>query len=277
MIYKHNCQQAPPCCNNMGCGGQECNYCAIACYVGPTGPTGPAGINGETGPAGATGPMGLAGPPGAQGPTGPTGPTGPAGIAGPTGPAGAEGAAGPTGPTGPAGIAGPAGGEGPTGPQGIQGVQGIQGIQGPIGPTGPEAIVAYGGLYDNAALTVTIPAAGTEILPMEEFMPSSNITLAPDIITITEAGNYKVDFMGIFQSTSGNFGVNFGVAVNGILQPPLEIAVVAGTVFQAITGSAIVALSVGDTLELAVFSATGGSLLFGPSMNVNLNVMRLGS
>ncbi len=113
---------------------------------------------------------------------------------------------------------------------------------------------------------------------MEEDMASANVTLGTNSITITVAGDYRVEFFVLLQSTTGSFGIDVGVEVNGAFsQPSLLTSTVLTSDFEIITLSAIVTLAAGNVLTLAMSSATGGSVLFGPSTNANLSVIRLGA
>ena len=218
------------------------------------------------GPPGPPGPIGLPGPPGPIGPAGATGPTGPAGATGPTGPTGASGATGAAGPTG------------ATGATGLTGPTGVTGATGATGPTGPEAIMAFGGLYNDATQIITIAPGDTEDVALEESMVSVNVTPGIDSITIDIPGTYRVEFFLLLQSTTGNFDIMAGVQVNGaFIQPSLIIATVLTADFEIITLSSIVTLVAGDVLTLALSSGGGGTVLFGPGTNANLSVIRLGA
>ena len=231
--------------------------------AGPTGPTGPTGADGATGPTGATGDTGATGETGVTGPTGPTGDTGATGETGVTGP---------TGPTGDTGATGETGVTGPTGPTGDTGATGE------TGATGAEAILAYGGLYNDSTQLITIPAGGEEGVALPESMANTNVTLGTDSITIDIAGDYRVEYFIQLQSTSGDFGVLAGVQINGLfLQSSLISTIVLTSAFETVTLSAIVTLAAGDVLTLALSSVTGGSVLFGAGTSANLSVMRLGT
>ena len=113
---------------------------------------------------------------------------------------------------------------------------------------------------------------------MAETMPSDDITPGASSITITVTGNYWVEFMVLLQSTTGDFGLDVGVQINGAFTTPsLFTSTVIGSDFEIITVSSIAALAAGDVLTLALSSATGGTVLFGPSLNASLSAMLLGS
>lgn len=210
--------------------------------------------------------------PGVVGPTGPTGPTGPGGA----------GVTGPTGPTGPGGIGvtGPTGSTGPTGPTsiGVTGPTGPTGPTGATGPTGPGVLTAFGGRYNDATQIIVLAAGETEVVALPDLMPSQNVTLGINNIIIDQPGIYSVEFDVLLQSTSGDFGLDIGVLINGLFsEPSLLTSTIATTDFQSISVSAIVAFAAGDVLTLAVGTATGGSLLFGPRLNASLSVVRISS
>ena len=109
-------------------------------------------------------------------------------------------------------------------------------------------------------------------------MTNVNVTPGASSITINVAGDYRVEFFVLLQSTTGAFDLTLGVEINGVFsETALVTATVIDTDFEVITLSAIVTLAAGDVLTLAVSSVAGGTLLFGPSTNANLSAIRLGS
>jgi hypothetical protein len=112
---------------------------------------------------------------------------------------------------------------------------------------------------------------------MDETMPISNTTPGANTLTIDVAGDYLVSFMVLLQSITGDFDSNIGIQVNGAFsEPSLVTSTVLTADFQSITINSIVTLAEGDVLSLAISSAIGGSVLFGPSLNANFSVLRLG-
>ena len=259
-----------------------CNAGYYCCVPGPQGPAGPQGETGPIGPQGVPGPIGVRGPAGEPGPAGPQGEPGPAGIQGEPGSTGVQGPAGEPGPAGAQGEPGPAGIQGEPGPAGVQGPAGEPGPAGPqgeIGPTGPEAILAYGGLYNDSTQAITIPTGNVGVgVALPESMASSNVTLESNSITIDIAGDYRVESFLQLQSTSDTIGVLAGVQINGLfLQFALMSTIVLTSDFETVTLSGIVTLAAGDVLTLALSSATGGNVLFGGGTSANLSVMSLGT
>lgn len=256
--------------------------------IGPTGATGSTGATGPTGPTGLTG---------ATGPTGDIGPTGPTGefdsgdmlfnVIGTTGTAVlgygedlifesttlditvTQGSAivtienpNVTGPTGDAGPTGPTGDAGPTGP---------------TGPTGPDGLQAYGGLYSISNQTIVIPAGGTQGVALNQAMVFTDVTLGTNSIEINTAGNYRVEFYGLLQASSGVFNVTAGVQVNGTYsQLALTTSFALTTNYEFVSLSGIVILAANDVLTLALSSPDGGTVLLGSGMNANLSVIKLG-
>lgn len=107
-------------------------------------------------------------------------------------------------------------------------------------------------------------------------METADVTLGTDSITIDIAGTYRVEFFLLLQSTTGSFGITAGVQINGAFaQPSLITALILTDDFEIITLSSIVFLAAGSVLTLALSSATGGDILFGPDTNANLSVIRL--
>ena len=149
----------------------------------------------------------------------------------------------------------------------------------PPGPPIPPILpgIAYGGLYGDTSQFITIEPGGEKTVELEEEMPASNVTLGTNSITIDVPGTYRVEFFLLFQSATGRFGITAGVKINGFFgQLPLTTAAVLSSDFEMLTLSAIVTLAKNDVLTLALMSATGGSVFFGPGTNANLSVIRLG-
>lgn len=234
---------------------------------GPQGPTGPTGPQGMQGIQGIQGPQGIQGESGSIGPTGPTGPQGPAGVQGDMGPQGLIGPTGNTGPTGPTGPQGVSGGVGPTGPTGPQGIQGIQGNGGPTGakgdtgPTGPGGVITptYGGLRNSSVQLLSFTAADTYVpLTLNTQLATNNVTYGNNTIIIIESGDYEI-FYNVLINTSS--AVDVGIAVRNTGLPIIEttgsqtLALDSTTTIAydgRLTGSTIVSLNTGDTLDLAV-------------------------
>ncbi len=108
-------------------------------------------------------------------------------------------------------------------------------------------------------------------------MENVNVTPGTNSVVIDIAGYYRIEFFLLLQSTSGSFDITAGVEVNGdFSQPSLITSTVLTADFEIITLSSIVILAAGDVLTLALSSATGGDILFGPGTNANLSVIRLG-
>ena len=258
--------------DNCFCGRKGNCYQTHCCNPFPGCPTvhnPPLGwyrkVLGPTGPTGATGATGV----GSTGATGNTGATGAPGNTGATGVAGEVGATGATGATGVTGA---------TGTTGATGVAGEVGATGVTGATGPEAIIAYGGLYNDALQIIVIGAGDTEVVEIPETMPIDDVTLGTNSITIDVAGNYLVGFMILLQSTTGDFDLTVGVQIDAnFSEPSLITSTVITADFEVISFSSIVTLAAGNVLTLAVFSGTGGTVLLGPGLNANLHVVRLGS
>lgn len=222
---------------------------------GTDGEQGPQGIQGERGFAGeigATGPQGAQGIQGFQGELGPTGPTGPQGMQGIQGIQGLQGPQGPTGPTGPQGMQGIQGVTGPTGPRGITG---------PTGPTGPGGVITptYGGLRNSSVQLLSFTAADTYVpLTLNTQLATNNVTYGNNTIIIIESGDYEI-FYNVLINTSS--AVDVGIAVRNTGLPIIEttgsqtLALDSTTTIAydgRLTGSTIVSLNTGDTLDLAV-------------------------
>jgi hypothetical protein len=169
--------------------------------------------------------------------------------------AGAIGAAGPQGAQGIAGLVGAIGAAGAAGPQGTPGIPGLGGVLG------------YGYIYNLTAESIPfqtpIPFDSNGLLAGVTHAPAS-----PDIIVVS-AGTYA-----IFFSESGTGPNQFGIGVNGVLQPSTIYGSGAGT--QQNLGQAILVLGAGDIITIInadTVTAVGlASLIGGPLAAVNASV-----
>ncbi|HEY6333176.1 MAG TPA: hypothetical protein VI756_27885 [Blastocatellia bacterium] len=199
--------------------------------TGPAGITGPQGAPGGRGATGATGATGVTGPAGLTGATGPTGPTGSTGATGATGPAGV------TGPTGVTGLTGGTGATGPTGPTGATGATGMTGTTGMTGATGAIS-PAFAYVYQTTAETFS----SLEFVSFNNAGFVGGIAYAPQKLTVTLAGVYKVTYT--VNSASTNTG--WGVFVNGVLQEGSAYGFASGSG----TGQVTILLNAGDFVSL---------------------------
>ena len=255
---------------------------AIVTIDGPsiTGTTGIIGVTGPTGPTGATGDIGATG---ATGPTGTsayeeavdggfTGSTGEwleslKGDTGPTGSTGADGATGQAGPTGATGDIGA------TGATGADGATGQAGSTGPTGPSG--GLDAYGGLYNNTPQTIVIVLGIEEQVSFNNTMPSQNLTVASDTITITEAGDYEINF-SLSATALVNVGSTISIRLNGSNIPAAtKSRLISAGVESLFSGSVIVTLAAGDVVDMAASALLATSLTLGTGTNATLSVKKI--
>lgn len=220
---------------------------------------------GLRGPRGFTGPQGIMGPPGVTGPTGATGATGP------TGPQGIQGIAGATGATGSIG---------PTGATGPQGIQGLQGVAGEVGPTGPatDGLAVYGGLYSTAVDTIDVPVTPTPVvIPLATSMPLLNTTTAANGITVTEEGDYEINYILTGEVDTAST-VTLSVNVDGVQTPSGVITreLEADTEY-VLGGSTIVNLPAGSTVTLQATGTVATTLTPVGGVNSYLTVKKLDS
>ena len=159
---------------------------------------------------------------------------------------GPQGPAGPTGPQGPQGIQGP---QGPVGATGSTGPQGPQGIQGPQGPTGPAGTIAsYGSFYNTATQTLN-----NQSFPLNGSNATSNMNIdtTTGIITLTNAGIYKIDY-GVYPETGSTDNDRVAIFLNG--------AQVDGTALelqdeQMVGGSTIITVPIAtSTINIQIIS-----------------------
>ena len=164
----------------------NCNCCCLRGPRGFTGATGPQGPRGERGPQGETGPCGCEGQEGPQGATGIPGPIGPEGMPGPAGPMG------------------------PTGAIGADGLSPSVGENGNwwVGTTdtGISAIgPAIAGNYEHLVNAGAQPQDSLLYFPNGGLVQRGmSIDSTRKIITLENAGFYRISYMGYLYATSGN-------------------------------------------------------------------------
>lgn len=207
---------------------------------------------------------------GANGATGPTGATGTNGATGPTGAIGATGATGLTGATGPIGATGPTGANGATGPTGAIGATG------PTGPTGTANLNAYGGAYNTTPQTLNLTVGGTTQLPLPSTMPFKNVANSPaNSITAAVAGVYEVNY---YTNVSAALGTTVTLAVrrNGTAIPQATVTrVLSVGVGSLYNGSFLIALNVGDVIDMAISALLAVGVTLGGGVNTTLTIKQI--
>lgn len=159
---------------------------------------------------------------------------------------------------------------------GCRGLMGPTGATGSMGPTGPASIIAYGGRYEDAGGPLLLPAGKDVVVTLSEAISSNNITLGPNNITIDVPGDYQVNYTLILLSTTGTFGLNTAVQINGAYtEMSLFVPILLSSDTEIITITSIVTLEAGDILQLVLSSATDQTVLFGPGLNASISVLLL--
>lgn len=260
-----------PCCNNHSNNNNDGRI-----YIIERGPRGPRGFTGATGavgpigPNGATGPQGPIGPQGPTGLTGATGPQGPIGLTGPQGPQGIQGEVGPQGPVGPTGATGP---QGPIGLTGPQGPQGIQGETGPAGADGTNGLASYGGAYTTGVTTYALTTTPTN-LPLGALLPSSDVTVGTNTITIVNAGTYEVDY-GIRGSVTTPATVTLAIQQNGVDVPQTIVTQTFTATEGILAHRTFVTLNAGDTLTLSAVASADTNFVTSDDVSTYLTIKQL--
>lgn len=153
----------------------------------------------------------------------------------------------------------------------------IDGATGPAGPTGPaNGLSAFGGAYNATAQTLTLTADTPEQIPLATAMPALGITNAPaNSITITEPGNYEIDFFtSVDPAATGDIAVS--VRRNNTSLPEATVTRrVTGNEQTFFSGSVITALAANDVLDLAITSGNGGTVTLDDGTNASLSVKKL--
>ena len=171
---------------------------------------------------------------------------------------------GATGPSGPAGPAGPAGPEGPEGPAGGLG--------------------AYGGRYSDTPCTITLAGGAAFPVPLGRTMPALNETYpAANLLAVANAGTYAITYLLTLTALSAPpaakaAAVAFAVRKNGaVIDSATQSLLLAIGVQNTYSGTAIVTLDAGDTLDMALCSPLAVGISLGEGTNAALTAIQLGA
>ena len=239
--------------------------------VGPTGLRGLEGVTGATGLQGLPGLDGVTGATGLRGLEGVTGATGLQGLPGITGPTGLQGLLGPTGSTGLAGVTG---------------ATGLQGLLGPTGPTGISGIIP--GLFASQSSAQTVNSSNTDTLTgwTEGYDPDDSFNASTGTFTAPTTGDYLVDASSIggpdsavtLSQGAGNT-TSLRILKNNVQQasaqlPLLNVAVPLVLTLRVplasneVSKSAVVPMSAGDTIKVAMANGATMSQSFLGSLKI---------
>lgn len=135
---------------------------------------------------------------------------------------------------------------------------------------------AYGGEFSNTAQTLPLVVGTAVTVPMANAMAASNVTnTTANSLTLAQAGNYEISF---FLNTSASVGAAVTVAVraNGTNIPSLVRTRLLSVGTEAtISGSAVVTVTAGTVVDLAVSALLALSLTLGGGVNASLSVKKL--
>ena len=167
----------------------------------------------------------------------------------------------------------PRGDIGPTGPQGIAGTIGATGPTGPIGPG--TGLSAYGGRYNNTASTINLSILSQTQVPLEVTMPNLAVNYSPNSLVITQSGNYEINFYLNLTATVATT-ITTAVRINGTNIPATVISRALSVATSSIyNGSVIVALTAGNTIDMAISALLAVGVTLGTGTNAVLTVKRL--
>lgn len=146
----------------------------------------------------------------------------------------------------------------------------------PQGPTGPaNGLNAYGGKYNNTSQTINLGIGTQSEIPLANNMPNLNTTYGTNSITVDQAGTYEINYYSNLSATVGA-NVTTAVRINGtdipstIISRSLSVGV--GSIYS---GSAIVTLSAGDVIDLAVSATLALGVTLGSGVNATLSLKKL--
>ena len=136
-------------------------------------------------------------------------------------------------------------------------------------------MAAYGGLYSTDVSTVALTADTPTELTLASQMPSSNVTYGTNSITVTDAGDYEINY-GLLGSVDPASTITLSVYVNGAVSPSGVISqdFITGTA-RSMNGSTIVTLSAGDVVTLMVSGSATTTLTPNENVNTYLTVKKL--
>lgn len=144
-------------------------------------------------------------------------------------------------------------------------IPGPTGPQGPTGPTGPSGsaiagLPAYGGIYNASTQLVFFTQVDQFVqVSLNSTLPALNVSYpALSTLVVDIDGVYEINY-NVLLNTSTVVDVAIGVRNNGVIIPQtrgsqtLSFDTVAVLSYDGrLSGSTIVTLSAGDTLDLAI-------------------------
>lgn len=159
------------------------------------------------------------------------------------------------GPRGPRGYTGATGAVGPQGPQGERGAQGL-----------PGGLLSYGGAYSTSTTVQPLTTTATNV-SLGTSMPLKNVSFANSGITISNGGNYEINFI-ISGSVDAAGTVIAQVAQNGnVLAASIVNKSFVDNSMGTLGNTFLATLSAGDVVTLQLQSDV--ALNFAPNQNVN--------
>ena len=131
-------------------------------------------------------------------------------------------------------------------------------------------------MFSDTPQTITLAIGTASQIPMANTMPSSNVTYTPaNSVTVATAGNYEISYQ-VNGTAALAASVTVAVRNNGANIPSLTMtrALTAGTntVYQ---GSAIVSLTAGNVIDLALSALLAVGVTLGSGTNALLTVKKL--
>jgi hypothetical protein len=124
-----------------------------------------------------------------------------------------------------------------------------------LGATGLEAL---GGLYSTTAQAISIGiGGGVDQIALAEAMPSNNVTLGTNDITIIEPGTYEINYMVTVSTVLVAADLSAGVRINGatnFITSTFQTRTLSLTLTTLFEGITLVDLTAGDVIDLAVES-----------------------
>lgn len=123
--------------------------------------------------------------------------------------------------------------------------------------------------------TVDLTADTPTTLTLESTMPLSNVTYGTNSITVTESGNYEINY-GLIGNVTPAATLTLSVNTDGAPTPSATVTEDFNTgTTSALDGSAIVALTAGNVLTLVLTPSATTTLTPSENLNRYLTVKKL--
>jgi hypothetical protein len=131
-------------------------------------------------------------------------------------------------------------------------------------------------LFSDDAQTLTIAVGGTQQILLADTMPSADVTLGTNAVTIVTPGVYEVNYYLAVGTVLTAVSLSAGVRIATTFIPSTFqtrlLSLTSGIVFQ---GSVLVTLAAGDSLNLAATALVTIGVSLSDGVNASLTVKKV--